>query len=79
MYALDLRKRGDEAPLSKNDIQREISKEEYWIEPAGTQRGHRASLNGHRYSGVWVINLETFPFAEQIKDALDLNGTTTGT
>jgi len=79
MYALDLRKRGDEAPLSKNDIQREISKEEYWIEPAGTQRGHRALLNGHRYSGVWVINLETFPFAEQIKDALDLNGTTTGT
>jgi hypothetical protein len=79
MYALDLRRRGDAAPLSKNDIQREISKEEYWIEPAGTQRIHRATLNGHRYNGVWVINLEKFPFAEQLKDALDENGTTAGT
>ena len=79
MYALDIRKRGDTAALSKNDIQREISKEEYWIEPAGTQRIHRATLNGHRYNGVWVINLEKFPFAEQLKDALDENGTTAGT
>jgi len=79
MYALDLRRRGDAAPLSKNDIQREISKEEYWIEPAGASRIHRATLNGHRYNGVWVINLEKFPFAEQLKDALDASGTTAGT
>ncbi len=79
MYALDLRKRGDEAALSKNDIQREISKEEYWIAPPAAQRVHRATLNGHRYSGVWVINLEKFPFAEQLKDALDASGLTAGT
>jgi hypothetical protein len=79
MYALDLRKRGDEAALSKNDIQREISKEEYWIEPAGSNRVHRATLNGHRYTGVWVINLEKFPFAEQLKDALDAGVQTAGT
>jgi hypothetical protein len=78
MYALDIRKRGGDAALSKNDIQREISKEEYWIEPAGSQRIHRATLNGHRYNGVWVINLEKFPFAEQLKDALDAGGLTAG-
>jgi hypothetical protein len=78
MYALDIRKRGDTAALSKNDIQREISKEEYWIEPGGACRTHRATLNGHRYNGVWVLNLEKFPFAEQLKDALDLSGTTAG-
>ena len=38
--------------------------------------GYRATLNGHRYKGVWVINLEKFPFAEQLKDALNLIGTT---
>jgi hypothetical protein len=79
MYALDIRKRGDTAALSKNDIQREISKEEYWIEPAGKCRVHRATLNGHRYNGVWVINLAKFPFAEQLKDALDADGSTAGT
>jgi hypothetical protein len=78
MYALDLRRRGDAAPLSKNDIQREISKEEYWIEPAGKCRVHRATLNGHRYNGVWVINLGKFPFAEQLKDAIDAGGSTVG-
>jgi hypothetical protein len=42
------------------------------------QRIHRATLNGHRYSDVWAINLDKFPFAEQLKDALDITGTTAG-
>jgi len=75
-YSLDIRKRGDTAALSRNDIQREISKEHYWIPPVGANRIHRHQHNGKRYV-CWAINLAEFPFGEQLTDALCLTAVST--
>ena len=72
-YAQDIRKRGDTSPLSKNDIQREILKENYWIEPGGAYRGHRIQFNGRRFGGCWAINLDKFPLGKELEDALNVS------
>lgn len=70
MYAQDIRRSGLDAPLSKMDIQREISKEPYWLQPPdNTTRVHRASLGDFR-GACWVLRLDLFPYAQEIEDAL---------
>ncbi len=68
-YAADLRRRGENPSLTKNDAQREMSKESCWIEPGGVTRSHRVQINNQRFT-AWVLNLAEFPFGDDLKDAI---------
>jgi hypothetical protein len=68
-YEKDMRHRGNSPALSRADIQREISKEPYWVEAAAPPRVHRIQHNGKRYT-CWAINVEKFPFGQILSDAL---------
>jgi hypothetical protein len=68
-YEKDMRHRGNTPALSRSDIQREISREPYWIGATGANRSHRINHAGKRYV-CWGINVAKFPFGQLLSDAL---------
>jgi len=72
-YSTDKRSRNENVPLDMNSLQREMSREPYWISaPRNSTRTHRKTIEGIPYSTTWVLSLEDkdgrqrFPFLEHI-------------
>lgn len=73
-YAMDKRSRNESVLMDVNSIQREMSKETYFVPlpKAKERRVHRKRIKGTRYDSCWVVSLEetqgrtAFPFIEQI-------------
>jgi hypothetical protein len=72
-YSADKRSRNENVPLDVNSVQRELSKEPYWIHfPKAKPRTHRKTIDGTSYNSCWVLSLEekdgrtAFPFLEHI-------------
>jgi hypothetical protein len=69
IYEKDMRQRGNVPDLSRSDIQREISREPYWVESTATCRVHRIRVGGRQFS-CWGIIVEKFPLGQSLMDAL---------
>ena len=72
-YCADKRSRNESVPLDINSLQRELSKEPYFIPlPRVAPRSHRKRIDGVSYCGCWVAALEDkcgrkpFLYLEQI-------------
>lgn len=69
-YQREMRSAGGSDEIATSDLQREMSREHYWIKPPATgRRVHRFQF-GDDWQVCWAISLWNFPFADDIKDAL---------
>jgi len=69
IYEKDMRQRGNVPDLSRSDIQREISREPYWVQSTATCRVHRIRVGGRQFS-CWGIIVDKFPLGQSLMDAL---------
>lgn len=71
-YSEDHRRtHGTPPPLSYTDIQREISRENFWVKfPNDSRRVHAVYINKIRHS-CWAIELAQFPYSQDFEDVLD--------